>query len=68
MRGGGEIIEREVAVGNAVEAVRRRAIEAERVRGALAVDRKAGAGECRRSQRAFVHPRPRIREAGYVAA
>ncbi len=59
LRSRGQIIEREVAVGDAVEAVRRRPIEAERLRRRVAVDRKASAGERRASERTLVHPRPR---------
>ena len=53
LRGGGKIIEREVAVGHAVEAVRGSPVETERVRGPLAVDREAGAGERRAPERVY---------------
>ena len=46
-----------------VERVGGRPVEAERQRGRLAVDRKAGAGQRRRAQRAFVHPRAGVGEA-----
>ena len=43
-------------------------VEAERVGGPLAVDRKAGPGQRGGAERTFVHPRPRIAEARDVAA
>ena len=45
LRGSRQIIDREIAVGNAVEAVRGRSVETERVGGALAIDWEAGAGQ-----------------------
>ena len=62
-----QIIEREVAVGDGVERVGRRPVEAERHRGRLAVDREAGAGQRRGTERAFVHPCPGVGEARAVA-
>ena len=50
-----------------VERVRRRAVEAERLRGRLAVDRERGAGKRRRAERRFVQPLAAIGEAAAVA-
>ena len=67
LRGGRQIIEREVPVGNAVETVRRRAVEAERIGSPFAVDREASSRERCTAQRTLVHPHPRVREARDVA-
>ena len=50
-----------------VERVRRRPVEAERLRGHVAVDRERRAGERRRAERRFVQPLARIGEAAAVA-
>ena len=63
-RGGRQRLEREIAVGDAVERIGRRPVEAERLRGGVAVDRKRGAGQRRGAERAFVQPRARIRRSG----
>ena len=66
-RGGGEGLQHEIAVGHRVERVRHRPVEAERLRGHLAVDRKRGAGERRGAERGLVQPLARIGEAAAVA-
>ena len=66
-RCGGERLEREVAVGDAVERVGRRPVEAERVGRHLPVDRKGCSGERRGAERAFVETLPRVPETPRVA-
>ena len=67
-RRGREEFEREVAVGHRIEAVRRGAVEAERLRRGEAVDGEGGSGKGGSPQRAFVHPRAGVDEARPVAA
>ena len=55
--GGREELQREVAVGDAVQRVARRLAEAERPRRGVAVDGKARAGQRGGAERAFVEPR-----------
>ena len=57
-------LEREVAVGDAVERIGGRPVEAERLRRHLAVDREGGAGERRRAERAFVEALARVARSG----
>ena len=59
--------QREVAVGHGVERVGRRPVEAERLGGHVAVDRKRGAGERGGAERAFVQPLARVGKAAAVA-
>ena len=66
-RGGGEELDREIAVGHGVERICRRPVEAERGRGRVAVDRKRGAGERGGAERAFVEAPPAIGEPPAVA-
>ena len=66
-RRGGERLHHEVAVGHGVERIRGRPVEAERLRGHLAVERKRRAGERRGAERAFIQPLARIGEAAAVA-
>ena len=66
-RGGGQELEREVAIGHGVDRVRGRPVEPERGRGRQAIDREAGAGKRRRAERAFVQPRPGVGHAAAVA-
>ena len=65
--GGGEVIDDEIAVADGVEAVGGRAVETQRLRRRIAVDREAGPGQRGRAQRAFVHPRAGVGEAAAVA-
>ncbi len=67
-RGGGERLQDEVAVGDAVERVVGRLVEAERLRCRLPVDGERRAGERRRAERALVEPRARVGEPAAVAA
>ena len=60
----GQRLEHEVAVGDAVERVGGRPVEAERLGRLVPVDRERRAGQRRRAERAFVEPRARIGEAG----
>ncbi len=66
-RGGRERLEREVAIGDAVERIGGRPVEAERLGGHVAVDRERGAGERRRAERTFVEALARVLEAPRVA-
>ncbi len=66
-RGAGQIVEREVAVGDGVDRVGRRPVEAELGRGHRPVDREAGARQCGGTQRAFVQPSARVGKARAVA-
>ena len=61
-------LQREIPVGDAVEAVARGTGKAQRRRRSVAVDGEGGAGESRSPQRTKVHPLARIREAVGVAA
>ena len=60
---GRERLEREVAVGDAVERIGGRPVEAERLGGHVAVDRERGAGERRGAERTFVEALARVPEA-----
>ena len=60
--------EREVAIGDAVERIGGRTVEAERLGGHVAVDRKRGAGERGRAERALVEALARVLEAPRVAS
>ncbi len=62
-----ERLEGEIAVGDAVERIGGRPVEAERLRRHLAVDRKRGSGERRRAERAFVEALARVAETAGVA-
>ena len=66
-RGRGERLEHEIAVGDGIERVRGRPVEAERRRGHEAVDRERGAGERRGAERALVEAPARVGEAPAVA-
>ena len=66
-RRGGERLEREVAVGDAVERIGGRPVEAERLGGHVAVDRERGSGERRRAKRTFVEALARVPETPRVA-
>ena len=68
LRRGGEIIEREVPVGDAVEAIGGGLVEPESGRGGITVDRKTGAGKCCGAKRALAQTRLRIREPQPIAA
>ena len=58
----------EVAVGDAVERVRRRPVEAKRRGGLEAVDRERGAGQRRGAERVLVEAPARVLEAAAVTA
>ena len=62
-----ERLQHEVAVGDRVERIRHRPVEAERLRGHVAVERERGAGERGGAERRFVEPLARIGEAAAVA-
>ena len=62
--GRGERFEREVAVGDAVERVRHRPVEAQRFRRLVPVDRKRRAGKRGRAERAFVQAACARRRSG----
>ena len=64
--GGGQEFEGEIAVGDAIERIGGRAVEAEGGGGHVAVDGKGGAGEGGRPERAFVHADAGVVEAGAV--
>ena len=66
-RGRRQRLEDEVAIGDAVERIGGRPVEAERLRRGKAVDRKRGAGERRGAERAFVEPVARIGETAAIA-
>ena len=66
-RRGGERLQREVAVADAVERVGRGAVEAERRGGGVAVDRERGPGERGGAQRALVHAGAGVGEASAIA-
>ena len=61
-------LQREIPVRYRVDGVARRARKAKRLRRFGAVDRKAGAGKCGRSKRAFVEPRQRVADPRAVAS
>ena len=63
----GEEFDREIAVGDGIERICRRPVEAQRRGGRLAVDRERGAGQRRGAQRQFVEPPPAIGEPAAVA-
>ncbi len=65
---GRQRLERKVAVGDAVERIGGRPVEAERLGGHVAVDRERGAGKRRRAERAFVEALARVLEPPRVAA
>ena len=66
-RGRGQVIEHEVAIGDGVDRVRGRLIEAQGSGRGLAVDRKARPGQRRGTERAFVEPHARIGKAPAIA-
>ena len=66
-RGAGGELDREVAVGDRVQRVRRDVLEAQLARDPLAVDREGGAGERRRAQRQHVHAPAAVGEPRAVA-
>ena len=55
-RGTPQKLQRKVPVRDGIDRVGGRAIEAEIIRGRLPIDRKTGASECCRPERAFVQP------------
>ncbi len=71
MRGGdggsGEELQREIAIRDAVEAIRGRSVKPQNARRHLAINRKAGARQRGGAQRAFVHPLSRILKPGKIA-
>ena len=62
-----ERLEREVAIGDAVERIGGRPVEVKRLRGHVAVDRERGAGERGGAKRTFVEALARVLEAPRVA-
>ena len=66
-RAGRERLEHEVAVGDRVERIRRRAVEAERMRGHVAIERKRSAGERGGTERTFIEPRTRVFQPAAIA-
>ncbi len=62
-----ERLQHEIAVGHRIERVGGRPVEAERLGGHGAVERKRGAGQRRGAERAFVEPAAGIGEAAAVA-
>ena len=66
-RGEGAELDREIAVGDRVEAVARGCAEAELGRGEFAVDRIAGSGERRGAEWRDVHARAAVEQARVVA-
>ena len=60
-------LQHEIAVGDGVERIRRRPVEAERLRGHVAIEIERGAGKRRRAERRFIEPLARIREAPAIA-
>ena len=66
-RGRRERLEREVAVGDAVERIGGRPVEKKRLGGHLAVDRERGAGERGGAERTFVEALARVLEAPRIA-
>jgi hypothetical protein len=67
MGGGHQEIEREVAVGDRIEAVGGRHRESQRLGGSVAVDREARPRERRRAERALARPAMRIDKARTIA-
>ena len=63
----GQRLQHEIAVGDRVQRIGHRVVEAERLRGRVAVDRKRRAGKGRGTQRRFIEPLARIRKAAAVA-
>ena len=66
-RRGGEKLDREIAVGDGIDRIRGRAVEAERGGGPVAVDRKSGAGERGGAERGLIEAAATIGEAAAVA-
>ena len=66
-RGGGQELQREIAVRHGVQRVRRRPVEAQRGRGHAAVDRERGARQRRRAQRAYIQPARGVGQPAAVA-
>ena len=62
-----QCLKRKVAVGDAVERIGGRPVEAEGLGGHVAVDREGGAGQRRAAQRTFVEAPARVGEAPRVA-
>ena len=62
-----EELDREIAIRNRVERVRRGTVEAERSCSHIAIDRERGSGERCSPERGLVEPAPAIGEAGAVA-
>ena len=60
-------LQREIAVRNAVQRIAHRLAEAERLGRPVTVDRKAGAGQRGRAERALVHPLDGVADARQVA-
>src|SRR5215831_15496859 len=65
--GGGERLHNEVAVGDGIERIGHRRVEAQRLRRHVSVDRERGSGERRGAERTEVPPLARIREPAAVA-
>src|SRR3954466_4341839 len=61
-----EELDREIAVGDGVERVRRGAVETERLGGHVAVDQKGRAGQRGGAERAFIEPSLAIGKAAAV--
>ena len=68
LAGTGFAIDREIAVRDAVEAVRGRAVEPKRIGGSLTIDGKSGTCQRCGAKWTLVHPYAGIREARHVAA
>ena len=66
-RRGGKRLHDEVAVGDGVERIRRRPVEAERLRRHVAVEIERGAGKRGGAERRFVQPSARVGKAAAVA-
>jgi hypothetical protein len=65
---GRQNLECEVAIGNAIERIGHRPVEAQHLCRLGAIDRERRSGKRRRAQRTFVEPLPRIDEPAAVAA
>ena len=66
-RGEGAELNGEIAIGDGIQGVSRRLRKSQAARRVLAIDGKAGAGQGRRAQGAFVHARPAVAQAAVVA-
>ena len=52
----------EIARRHGIQAIPHGPIKAQSLGGHVPINGKAGAGQCRRTQRAFIQPRPAIRK------